>query len=104
MADPRTRLTDWVRGMLSQPPPPAPLGAEEQSVARWLRGDRARLDSLLALLNRRLVERARLPVSSTPNEAVQREAANVELHAICVWLQTLYASPLESAGTEQVNG
>lgn len=101
MADLRQRLTDWVRQVATTPPPPPALGAEEQSVALWLRGDSARLNSLLALLNRRLVERARLPVSNTPNEAVQREAANAELHAVCVWLQSLYASSLESAGTEK---
>ena len=103
MADLRQRLTDWVRQVATTPPPPPALGAEEQSVALWLRGDRARLDSLINLLTHRLTERTHLPVSSTPHEAVQREAANAELHAVCVWLRSLYASSIESAGSEQHN-
>lgn len=101
MADLRKRLTDWVRETLATPPPPPALGAEEQAVALWLRGDRARFDSLINLLNHRLVERTRLPMSSTPNEAVQREAANSELAAVCAWLGQLYASSLEQAAPKE---
>ena len=87
------RLRDYVAGLQSLMKAPERVYSEQEvEVANWLRGERAKLESLCDLFLCRIERRALSPAPSTEDKA-EIWARDREARELLVWLTDLYSAP-----------
>ena len=87
------RLRDYVANLHHWTKPPERVySPEEVGVATWLRGDRAKLESICELFLCRIERRALSPAPSTEDRA-EIWARDREVRELLVWLTDLEAAP-----------
>lgn len=88
------RLRDYISNLQGLMKAPERIySSEEVGVADWLRGDRAKLESLCELFLGRIERRALSPAPSTEDKA-EVWARDREVREMLVWLTDLYSVPV----------
>ena len=83
----------------------ASLTPEQEGVAQWIRGNEPVAMSIDRLLRRRIEDRADLPLSSNPDEAVLLRARDKECREILALFHALCQAPVNLDGRdEEVSG
>lgn len=88
------RIRDYIQGLQGLMKAPERVYSEQEvGVANWLRGDRAKLESLCELVLCRIERRALSPAPST-DDKVEVWARDREARELLVWLTDLYSAPV----------